>query len=830
MELLEQSLALIERAPLLIICVFRPVRDHACWRFRELAAQTYAERHTELMLDPLTPSESQTLVANLLQVEGLPVVLRESILTRAEGNPFYVEEVIRSIIDGGAIIQDQASGRWIATREVAEIPIPDTLQGVLMARIDRLQEDTRRVLQMASVIGRVFLYRVLAEIAEEERWLDDRLLTLRNEDMIRERARITELEYIFKHELTREAAYNGLLRKERRIFHRQVAEALERLFPERVEEHMGLLAYHWERAGDAEKATEYLGRAGDQARMLYAHQEAIDYYERALALLREQGDHERAARTWMKVGLTYQSTFDFAGARQAYEEGFALWQRTGQMEPALVPAPALQPFRMGWPEPPTLDPALCGGTLSQCVIDQLFSGLVEGTPEMEVVPDVARSWEVQDDGCKYVFHLRDDVRWSNGARMTADDFEYAWKRVLDPATEAPAAGLLYDLKGGEAFHRGQLPDADRVAVRALDAVTLVVELEGPTGYFLHLLTHPVAYAVPQHIVEAHGDAWTQVQNLVTNGPFRLQAWQQGKSMVLTRNPEYHGRFGGNVQRVELDLVSPWSDGGRLKEYEIGAADIGAAYDLPPMERDRAHQKYGGEYVTGPFLMVNYADFDVGRPPFDDSRVRRAFVLATDREALVDVFRRGYQDAATGGFVPPGLPGHSKDIGLPYDPERARELLAEAGYPGGGGFPGAEMRGGRLTDEEIEHLGAQWRENLGVEVRWCDESEGGLPHLRVRAWVPDYPDPDSFVRDCKLPRGTGWQSEAYERLVEKARRSMDQKERIRLYKQADRMLIEEAVVMPLFYGRFHALVKPWVKSFPLSPIKYWFWKDVIIEPH
>jgi len=353
MELLEQLLALTDRGtPLLFLCVFRPDTEHASWRIKETVARLYRHRHTDLWLDPLSAAESEVLVGNLLRVEDLPPKLKWRILSHAEGNPFYVEEVIRSLIDSGDIAREvgrgsltEPTGRWQATQDVSSIPIPDTLHGVLMARIDRLQEEAKRVLQLAAVIGRMFLYRVLAAIAQEERELDGHLVTLQREAMIRERARLPELEYIFKHELTREAAYNGLLKKERRVFHRQVAEALERLFPDRIDEQVGLLAHHWERAGDAEKATEYLLRAGDQARLAYAHQEAIDYYQRAQAFLKEGEEHERAARTLMKLGLTYHTAFDFKAARQAYEEGFALWQRVGEMEPALPPPPAPHALR-----------------------------------------------------------------------------------------------------------------------------------------------------------------------------------------------------------------------------------------------------------------------------------------------------------------------------------------------------------------------------------------------------------------------------------------------------------------------------------------------------
>ncbi|MBM4466215.1 MAG: tetratricopeptide repeat protein [Chloroflexi bacterium] len=296
LELLETLLALTDRAPLLFIFLFRPLIEHGSWRVKESATRLYRHRHTDLWLGPLSAGESERLVGNLLGVEGLPQKLKWRILSDTEGNPFYVEEVLRSLIDDGAIVRDEASGRWQATREVADIPIPDTLQGVLMARIDRLQEETKRVLQMASVIGRIFLYKVLAAIAEEERELNKHLVTLQREEMIRERARIPELEYIFKHHLTQEAAYNGLLKKQRRVFHRQVAETLEQMFPERIEEQVGLLAHHWERAGEPQKAIHYLLQAGQKAVRVSANQEAIAHFTKGLELLQTLPDTSQRAQ------------------------------------------------------------------------------------------------------------------------------------------------------------------------------------------------------------------------------------------------------------------------------------------------------------------------------------------------------------------------------------------------------------------------------------------------------------------------------------------------------------------------------------------------------
>ncbi|MBU1879865.1 MAG: tetratricopeptide repeat protein, partial [Chloroflexi bacterium] len=285
-ELLEHLLPLTSSAPLLLVCVFRPEGEPACQR---IVAAAERHHHIALTLEPLSAGESEALVRNLLHVEGLPPSLRESVLSRAEGNPFYVEEILRVLIDRGAIVLDRDTGRWQATRDATDISIPDTLLGVLMARIDQLSQDTKRVLQMAAVIGRTFLYRVLTVVrdrspapAPERETLDQRLSTLQQEQMIREQARVPELEYIFEHHLTQQAAYSGLLLRERRTFHRRVAEALEALFPDRLEEEVELLAYHWDHAAEPEKAVHYLLQAGDRARRLGASQEAISFYRSAL--------------------------------------------------------------------------------------------------------------------------------------------------------------------------------------------------------------------------------------------------------------------------------------------------------------------------------------------------------------------------------------------------------------------------------------------------------------------------------------------------------------------------------------------------------------------
>jgi oligopeptide transport system substrate-binding protein len=281
-------------------------------------------------------------------------------------------------------------------------------------------------------------------------------------------------------------------------------------------------------------------------------------------------------------------------------------------------------------------------------------------------------------------------------------------------------------------------------------------------------------------------------------------------------------------------------------YEADALDVVVeSLDIlgfMPAEMDRVRRRYAGEYFPGPILNTRYIGFDTGRPPFDDARVRRAFALTIDRQVLADVVLRGYVSPATGGFVPPGMPGHSAGGNLLYDPKQARQLLSDAGYPGGRGFPTVDGLISLCSVPSLiaEYLQTQWRENLGVEIEWetadwpsfLDRLYGEPPHLHLNMWLADYADPDSFLRGClqQIAPSIGWWDRAYGDLVEEARRVADQGERMKLYQQADKIVIDEAVISPLDYGRSHLMVKPWVSRFPTSALGMRFWKDVVIEPH
>jgi class 3 adenylate cyclase/tetratricopeptide (TPR) repeat protein len=348
-DLLERLLTLTDHVGLLIICVFRPETEHGSWRIRETVARTYRHRHTDVWLRPLTTAEGQTLVDNLLQGTGLSQQFTERILRFAEGNPFYVEEAVRSLIDQGVIAYTSTTGNWQVYEDFSEVALPNTLQGVLMARIDRLQDETKRVLQVASVIGRIFLHRVLVSITTQRLELDEHLLTLQRQEMIRERVRLPELEYIFKHHLTQEAAYNGLLRKERRAYHQQVAETLEQLFPTRIDEQVELLAHHWERAGINDKAVMYLIQAGDRARKNFACTEAIRHYTLGLTLA-ERASLPDATQALIheQRGRAYASIANMSAARQDLQCALHWSQLTGdKRKEAEILLDLIEPFLTG---------------------------------------------------------------------------------------------------------------------------------------------------------------------------------------------------------------------------------------------------------------------------------------------------------------------------------------------------------------------------------------------------------------------------------------------------------------------------------------------------
>jgi oligopeptide transport system substrate-binding protein len=626
------------------------------------------------------------------------------------------------------------------------------------------------------------------------------------------------------------------LRRQR--LQRQVALSLEEAFPERGDELASLLGRYFAEAGEGDKAITYLLQAGDAARRIYAYDEAIQAYEQSLLFLREQSDHPRAARILMILGLAYHNVFAYEKSRQAYEEGLQEWRKSGEKSKDHTLPPAPHPFRgVSQQAPASLDTSLTTDFWSHYFIQQLFSRLLEFANDDELVPDMALSWDVLNDGTRYIFHLRENAKWSDGAPVTAADFEYSWKRTLHPENIQGMANLLYDIKGARSYHQGIEPDPDTVGIRVEDTFTLKIDLESPSSYFLQILAHSVTSPVPKHVVERLGTSWIEPINIVTNGPFKIKDWSPEELLLLEKDPNYQGYFKGNLSQIQFLIRPPDSWSGLYERNEI---DFVFAYSGGVDMGDRFVQAYPDDYLSLPAAGTQFLAFDVTRQPFDDPRVRQALILAIDLPKVVSESAKGLIFPATGGLVPPGIPGHVPGIALPYDPDLAREKLVAAGYPDGVGFPNVDIlipsnwfHGGILA-----RFAELWKKNLGLDVNWeaCDWNEfltrhfEDKPQMWISGWVADYPDPDSFLRLLLNNNVTGWEHQEYESLVRDARRITDSAQRLAMYRQAERLLVQEAAIVPLTYGRLHLLVKPWISKLPYSTFDSIILKELLIEPH
>ena|GEM_PF-388413 len=830
---------------------------------REEAEPLHEARHSLARAGVLTEIDLAAL--NAPQVRGLvefvtgsavPSDVMVARLHRATGgNPFFLLETLRALLDAGS---------WPSAETASlesDLPLPDNVRQAVEMRLQRLTPLARQLLEAAAVLGNAMRRDVLFLTAGR-----DELESVSATEELFARQLLAEqgAGCHFLHELVRSVVYQRLSVGRRLLLHHRAAEALEKIFapeisaliqhdkpsaaPRRPARGQGLsddellaaLARHHTTGRrddqDTDKAATYLLLLGDRARGLFAHQAAVEAYKQALALLEQMGEYEQSARTLMKLALTHHTAFQFPEARQAYERGFAAWQRSSS-QPLAPAARQPQTFHINWTEPTALDPAQTWEFYSSGTADLLFRGLLERTPDLGVVPAAARAWDVRDGGLTYVFHLREDARWSDGRAVTAGDFEFAWKRILGGMQRSPFLGLSFDdIKGAVAYRQGTLDSIDQVGVRALDDLTLLVELEQPTSYFLQLVACSAWFPAPQHVVEKHGPAWTQPEHFVSNGPYRLAAWQPGQRLSLVRNTTYFGRFAGNVERVELALGLSYEAG--LAAYEADQLDVLNLEGASPGMQDRARQRFPDDYVSLPTLRSWILQFDASRPPFDNPLLRRALTLALDRTYLAEVVQRGYEFPASGGFIPPGMPGHSPGLALPYDPQAARESLAAAGYPNGRGLPPLAGLSHAGTDPICQYAQQQWRQQLGVQVDWdivpvallVERLLTRRPALRITAWAADFPDPDNFLREVIFRRiFGGWRHPQYQALVEEARVTPRQDKRMRLYQAAEQILIREAALAPLLYARYSLLLKPRIKRFPTSALEWWFWKDVLIEP-
>ena len=332
MDLLKNLLPLSQQAPILFICIFRSSSSDTSLSFQEMIAQAIETPYdntnsiTHISLRPLSNEQSSQLVSQLLQINQLPEQLNIFVLKRTEGNPFYMEEIVRSLVDQGSLNPYSQADNWLTNLEQSAAHIPDTLQGVIMARIDRLPGTTRRILQLAAVLGRVFYQQILAAIIPEQTDLAAHLAYLENEELIEKQPDELEPSYLFKHHLTQEAAYDSLLKQERAIYHERVASAIKELYPDRLEEHAGLLAYHWQRAGEDARAIPHLQNAAEQAIHKGAYAEAQTHLLRMLELARSANLVLAQANALSSLGHVCRFQRDYIAAQAYIEQALPIYR------------------------------------------------------------------------------------------------------------------------------------------------------------------------------------------------------------------------------------------------------------------------------------------------------------------------------------------------------------------------------------------------------------------------------------------------------------------------------------------------------------------------
>jgi len=485
-------------------------------------------------------------------------------------------------------------------------------------------------------------------------------------------------------------------------------------------------------------------------------------------------------------------------------------------------------------DPLTLDPAVSGEMTSHEYIAQIFSGLVRLDDELKPAPDIARSWEISDDGRTYTFKLRDDVRFHDGREVKAGDVKYSFDRACDPATQSrTAATYLGDIVGVDEVLAGKATEIS--GVRVIDDYTLEVTIDAPKSYFLSKLTYSTGLVVDRANVESGGEWWHSPNG---TGPFKLGQWDENSLLVLERNELYYGEM------AEVDSVVFWLWGGvPMNMYETGQIDVSSVYiDYIDKVTDTVGPFYRDLAVV-PELSFYYIGFNCTKPPFDDINIRRAFSQAVDKDKLVSLVFRDMAKRAD-GILPPGMPGFNENLsGLDYDVDRAKALIKSSSYGDVSNLPPITITTsgwGGLISGELEAVVNEWRQNLGVEVKVRQlEPQRFLYHLKQEkdemyhiGWIADYPHPQNFL-DILFHSDTDnnygeYSNPEVDALLERAGVEIDFERSLGLYQEAEQMVVEDAACIPLWFGQNYILIKPYIEGYNLNPQGYAMLNTVSVE--
>lgn len=512
---------------------------------------------------------------------------------------------------------------------------------------------------------------------------------------------------------------------------------------------------------------------------------------------------------------------------------------------ALVAGPALAAGDLTYVvnnESATYDPGLTSETFAAPIIGNTFEGLVRFNKSGEVEGAMADSWTVSDDGLTYTFKLR-DANWSDGKPVTAQDFVYAWMRVLDPAAGAKNPSMFYLIDGAEEHYLAD--GTGDVAISAPDDKTLTFTLKNRIPYMMQLLTYTNWFPVRQDMVEADPEGWTRSpETFIGNGPFKVSEFNFGESVVFAKNPEYYDADSVSLDTLTFRLIPDQATA--LTAMESGQVDGIEAVPAPEIPRLMAQSD---AFLIVPALGTTYAFFNPGKAPLDDVRVRKALSMAIDRQDIVDFVLQSADQPAI-GLVPYGLTLDGQDFrddvdnyGLSADaqPEAAAELLAEAGYPGGEGFP--ETVFVTYTSPPIEKLleaiQQMWKENLNIDVdiqatEWqvyYPEVQKMDYQIAQMGWGADYPHPMTFL-DVFLPDSpnnlAGWKSDGFAAALDAAKSTDDEAASLASMREAEGILMNDHVILPMYHRYNYMMMSPNVDGFWRSSLNVPYFRDVTMS--
>jgi len=513
----------------------------------------------------------------------------------------------------------------------------------------------------------------------------------------------------------------------------------------------------------------------------------------------------------------------------------------GTRDLALPPLPADGIFRWVEGDPEFLDPNRISEASGTALASQMFEPLLVPAPgNTPPVPGQAERYTVSPDGLTYTFTLRPDLVWSDGTPLTADTFRRSWLRGLDPETASSNAEQLWVIAGAEAYNTRATTDPDTVAIRALDPLTLEVRLTAPTPYFPDLVTY-IAYApVPLHAIAAHGAAWTRPEHLVVNGPFRMTEWRPRERIVMAKNPRYWDAAHVALAGTQVQLSD--SESKNVLLYETGQA-----HWVNPLPTDaiRTFVAEGrADLHIDAQMCTYYYVFNLRRPPFDDARVRRAFDQALDKDALTRHVLAAFQLPAT-SLLPDmyrGTLGYAATGGPPHDLAAARALLVDAGYPQGRGLPPVTIlyNTSEAHRQIAEYVAEDLRAGLGAAVtaqnlEWktlLKRVQTGDFEIARTSWCADYPDPLTFLNvyhSDSQNNYPAYTSPPFDALLARLRQEPDRAERNALLCAAERLLAQDAPLLPVYIYTRAYLLRPEVRGFAPQYANRHYLKWVSLAP-